>query len=208
MTRRIPPLLLAFSLLLFLALGAAPGCAPPASVSQTDPPDAETPAVTCSCELRSWVVAGRGRHLLLDIDCPEPFERLSGVVEFASTDFRKDFDWTLDPLGMPRVARMTPGERIRPAFGEVGERVEARWDLSPETAACLQRDRVFTFAYFLIGPNSNSAMRATCEECGVTLPDAVLTSGGPLGVFPGVERSPGAEIPRDEWPAIGWRPAP
>jgi len=188
----------------------AVACAPPSSriaPVALGPEGGDTPGQrpACSCELRSWVVAGHGRHLLLDIDCPPPFEALTGVVEFANTAMREDFDWTRDPLGAPRIARMTPGVRIRSALGEAPERVEARWTLSPSVAACLQRDRVFAFAYFLVGPNSNSAMRAACESCDVHLPEAVLTSGGLLGEFPGVERSPGDELPRDQWTIAGWR---
>ncbi len=159
----------------------------------------------CSCELRSWVVAGRGRHMLLDIECPPPFEHLTGVVEFANTAFREDFEWTLDPRGTPRIARMTPGVRVRPIFPGTPERVESTFDISVETAACLQRDRVFELAYFLLGPNSNSAIRAACENCGVNIPVHVLLSGGPLGEFPGVELTPGSEIPADQWPSAGWK---
>jgi len=181
-----------------LAVACAPSRVSPAA-AEADPP--------CACELRSWVVAGRGRHLLLDIDCPPPNDHLTGVVEFANTAMREDFDWRRDPAGAPRIARMTPGVRVLPLLPNPHERVEARWSITPQTAACLARDRVFSETYFLVGPNSNSAMRAVCEECGVTLPDTVLAGGGVLGEFPGVERSPGQAIPPEAWPAVGARRA-
>lgn len=186
--------------------GLAATCAPraPTYSPLVDEPVADAGPV-CSCELRSWVVAGRGRHVLLDIDCPPPFERLTGVVEFANTAFREDFDWTVDSHGMPRVARMTPGVRVRPIFPGAPERVEAKFEISAETAECLQRDRVFELGYFLLGPNSNSAMRAVCEGCGVNIPEHILISGGPLGDFPGVERAPGSELPADQWQGVGWK---
>jgi len=68
----------------------------------------------------------------------------------------------------------------------------------------LQRDRVFEFAYFLVGPNSNSAMRAACESCDVALPEAILAGGGVLGEFPGIDLDHGPEIPREEWVGLGW----
>lgn len=141
--------------------------------------------------------------MLLDLDCPPPFHHLSGVVEFANTAFRPDFDWTIDPLGIPRVARMTPGVRVRPIFPGTTERTEATFEISTRTAECLQRDRVYQLPYFILGPNSNSAIRAVCQSCGVTLPDAVLTRGGPLGDFPGVEQTPGDEVHTERWPSLG-----
>lgn len=163
-------------------------------------------ALECECELRSWVVAGRGRHLLLEIDCPEPLGELDGVVEFTSAALRSDYDASLDRSGAPRIARMTRGERLEPMLtraGQPAERSEARWTIDPATAACLQRDRLFAAQYLLLGPNSNSAMASMLTACGLALPDAVAAGAGILGEFPGIDLDPGEAIPADRWRHFG-----
>lgn len=190
--------------LMVAVLGLLPAScnrAGPRAPSEPEPPES---APVCRAELRSWVIAGRGRHMFLAIDCPPPRSDLSGVVEFANTAMRHDFDWTIDPIGAARIARMEVNERVRPAFGEPDNRLEATYELTIKQAACLQRDRVFEMPYFLLGPNSNSSMRAVCEACSVELPDHVLGGAGLFGEFPGVERSPGKEIPHQRWPDLGW----
>lgn len=194
-------------LLLFTTGGvlfAAARCAPTGAAG-TDGAVAEAPAVTCRCELRSWIVAGRGRHMYLQIDCPDPYDDLDGVVEFANTSMRRDFDWWLAPGGAPRNARMEIGERVLPMIAQPQERLEAEYELSLAVARCLQRDRLFDSAYFILGPNSNSAMRAACDACDLALPEHVTGSFGIFGEFPGVDLSPGAEIPVERWTEYGWK---
>lgn len=167
---------------------------------------ADAPPVRCNCELRSWVVAGRGRHLLLEIDCPAPLDDLDGVVEFTSAALREDYDPARDPSGAPRVASMTRGVRLQPFLNRVGapeERIEARWTVDADAARCLLRDRLFESRYALLGPNSNSAMAGALASCGLALPDGVLAGAGILGEFPGVDFDPGPEVPADRWGEFG-----
>jgi hypothetical protein len=158
---------------------------------------------TCACQLRSWIVAGQGRHLYVDVDCPETRDDLDGVVEFTSTELRTDYRATDDPERDGRIARMTPGVRLEPVVGDGQERVEAQWDLSVAQAEALQRDRLFALRYHLLGPNSNSAMRRVLLDAGVKLPAWMLDEGGPFGQFPGIGLEPGQEIPRGVWGEFG-----
>lgn len=160
----------------------------------------------CVAELRSWVVAGRGRHLYLELRCPPPYEGLSGRVEFTSLSLRPDYVRRADASGSPRLARMAPGVHLGPPRGLApapDNRLVARFWLTPGQAACLQRQRVFSEAYVLLGPNSNSAMRHALESCGCGVPDAVLRGGGVLGEFPGIDTDPGEELPAWRWPLLG-----
>jgi len=146
--------------------------------------------------------------MVIDIDCPGAFDDLDGVVEFTTAAYRDDYHPALDQAEAPRIARMTRGVRLQPFVtpgdaGFPGERVEASWAITPETARCLQRDRLFTNRYALLGPNSNSAMAAVLGLCGLDAPDAVLDGAGVFGEFPGVDLEPGKEIPRAEWAAFG-----
>ncbi len=155
----------------------------------TEIEDSETPVAltTCECELRSWVVAGRGRHLFISIECPDPYQELSTIVEFTSEALRPGFVEPVDPIeDPPRVATMTRGVRLMPLAGEPDDRFEASYEITPEQAMCLQRVRYFEEPYILIGTNSNSGMRTACAECEITLPERVLESYGVLGEFPGV----------------------
>ena len=195
-----PILFLLITTLIAIATEAcAPGGAP-----TPEPKAEEMVEAMCDCELRSWVVAGRGRHLFIEIDCPPEFDSLDGVVEFANTAMRRDFDWTLDPDGAARNARMEIGERVFPPFGEPDNRLEASFELPVNAALCLQRDRLYDSLYFILGPNSNSMMRAACESCEVELPEHILNGFGVFGEFPGIDMSPGDEIPADQWRGYGW----
>lgn len=158
----------------------------------------------CACELRSWVVARTGRHLYVAIDCPPGLDHLDTVVEFTSAAIRRDFVGPFDPENPPRLARMTRGVRLRPAFGDAsGDRLELSFTLTAEDAARFQRDRVFATPYVLLGANSNAAMRAALGEVGVILPAHVLAGAGATGSFPGVDFDAGPELPADAWAAHG-----
>jgi hypothetical protein len=188
------------------ALALLAGVRPAAHATDMGGAAADEPR--CDCELRSWVVAGRGRHLLLDIDCPDGFDDLDGVVEFSTAAHRDDYDWMRDQSGAPRIARMTRGLRLLPFLVPAGdeapaERVEARWTVTPDTAACLQRDRLFERQYILLGPNSNSAMAAVLAACALDAPAQVLGGAGLLGEFPGVDMDPGDEIDGARWAEFG-----
>lgn len=187
-----------------LALGAftlarLPGCG-----RAPTPAQAGAPAADCACEVRSWVVAGRGRHMFARIDCPTEHDELDTVVEFTTAAMRRDFvappDLATNP---PRLARMNRGVRVRPAFAEPDNRLEATYRVTADQARRLERDRVFDAPYVLVGRNSNSALRSALEDIGLTLPRRVLDGGGLLGEFPGVDLSPGPEIPPRRWAEVG-----
>ncbi|MEC9374347.1 MAG: hypothetical protein VYC34_10915 [Planctomycetota bacterium] len=164
----------------------------------------ENASPECMCELKSWVVMGRGRHMYLRIACPAPNESLSGVVEYTSSAQREDFaGLRAGPFETPRVARMTPGRRLRPLVQSDPDRLEGRWRIDLDAARCLQRDRVYEREYNLLGVNSNSGLRAACESCGIELPDLVLNGGGLTGDFPGIDLDAGNELPASEWPRFG-----
>jgi hypothetical protein len=185
-------------LALALSIAISPAC------TRVETPEPQKPApVECDVELRSWVVAGRGRHLYLSCDCPDGFEHLEDRIEFTSIALRSDFDGALATDGLHRIARMTRGAHLGPVLGPPDDRLEATWRLDTETLACLQRDRAFTLEYRLLGPNSNSGIRAVAEACGLALPPHVLSGGGMLGQFPGIELSPGEEVPEDLWESVG-----
>jgi hypothetical protein len=151
----------------------------------------------CDCELSSWIVTGRGRHLVLVIDCPDGFDDLDGAVEFTSESLRRDYEERRDADGAllaPRVARMTRGARLRPWVGDPEERVEGRWEITAEQARALQADLVWETPYVLIGSNSNSAMVWALRSAGLTPPARVLDGAGVFGEFPGVDQPLGALI--------------
>lgn len=133
------------------------------------------------------------------VDCPPRADELDGVVEFGSASQRMDFVGPVDSERPPRVARMTPGVRLAPVFGEPDQRLESKFTAPVETVRRLSRERMWDTPYALLGTNSNSAMRCVFEECGLWLPDHVLSGGGILGEFPGVDFTLGAEIERDLW---------
>lgn len=189
---------------LALALGRTPGAQAHSAAATAPAPDAEQ-GVVCSAELRSWIVAGRGRHMYLQIIAPEPFGELSGRIEYTTVALRKDYDPWSDATKQPRIGRMTPGRALGPlAFGPPADnRLEAKYELSVTQVRALQRDRIFTEVYALLGANSSSGLRRTMEDAGLRLPDHVLRTGGAMGEFPGVEFDPGPEIPRENWGAFG-----
>ncbi|MEO1130366.1 MAG: hypothetical protein AAFX05_11770 [Planctomycetota bacterium] len=149
---------------------------------------------SCALELRSWVVAGRGRHLYLQCECPEPHAHLSGRIEFTRASQRVDAQPTW-PQPFDPIARMSPGVWLRPVLGSPRDRLEAQYRVGPAQAAALQQDRVFSRAYRLLGPNSNSAIREVMEQVGLMLPRRVVSSGSMLGVYPGVHMDPGEASP-------------
>lgn len=158
----------------------------------------------CACELRSWVVAGRGRHMYLEIDCPEEFDHLDGVVEFGSAMQRSDWRGRWERERMPRVAKINRGVRIEPVFVEADHRLEAKYAVTLEQAAELQRDRLWkNDAYRLLGPNSTSGMRRALGDAGLVLPERVLAEGRPFASFPGAEFELGEEAPAERWGEYG-----
>lgn len=173
---------------------------PPRSVS-------EAPEVEIRAELRSWVVAGRGRHMYLQIFAPEPYEELSGRVEYTTVALRSDYEPWSDTSGAPRVGRMSRGRILCPLpFGPAADnRLEATYTLTVEQARILQRDRIFDQPYVLVGTNSSSGLRRVMEEAGLRLPEHVLRGGGVFGEFPGVQLSPGEELPPERWASHGLR---
>ena len=175
-------------------------------------PTPASPADTTSCDLqlRSWIVAAQGRHLYLECDCPPPFDNLSGRVEFTSASLRSDYDpaaaaalIAADHAWTPRIARMSRDAHLGPPpfITDPHDRLEQTYRVPASAVAILQEDRLFTLPYFLLGPNSNSAIRAVMEAAGIPLPQRVLASGGMLGDFPGIAQSPGPILPPDQWPA-------
>lgn len=159
----------------------------------------------CKCQLRSWIVAAQGRHLFLQIDCPKPYNHLNGRVEFTEARLRSDYRLPSDPARRNRLAKLDrPGILRPPPFiTDPKERLESFFTISPEEAICLQRDRLFYAQYELLGPNSNSALRAAANECGCGIPAAVTESAGLFGDFPGIERQPGPEVPPEHYPLYG-----
>lgn len=137
-------------------------------------------------ELRSWVVAGRGRHLYAQIHGPW---EVSGVVEYWSTAQRQGWSGA-----GALIARMPEGQRIWPLMGPADNRLEASWRVTPRQAWELKRDRVFSRSYFLLGPNSSSGLRAALEDAGLRLPLRMRQNAGILGEFPGLGMSPGREV--------------
>ncbi|TVQ59972.1 MAG: hypothetical protein EA379_09260 [Phycisphaerales bacterium] len=190
--------------LLALSLVAVPACheEPTPKHAAQAANVAEQPLVRV--ELRSWIVAGRGRHLYAVIDAPEPHEHLSTVVEFWDTTRRDAY--TLHGVESDvsaRIAKYPRGKRIRPMLVEPDDRLEAVFQITPSAAYELQRDRIFEHRYLLLGPNSTSGLRAAFRAAGLDLPEHVLRGAGILGEFPGVDLHPGAEIPAERWADFG-----
>lgn len=159
----------------------------------------------CRAELRSWVVAGRGRHLYLDVKCEPSDPMLERRVEYSTLIHRADYRYTRDASGQPRLGRLRgPGVLRPPSFsGPPDDRLEAVYELTCDQARALQRDRVFDVPYVLLGSNSNSGLRRAMEEAGLGLPAHVIGGGGLLGEFPGIDMDAGRELPRGEWGRFG-----
>lgn len=155
---------------------------------------------TTRAELRSWVVAARGRHLYLNIFIkPDKPVR----VEFGSTAQRTDYQPPGNVARAGRIARMTPGVILQPILSTPDNRIEAEYDLTDQQVRSLLRDRVFAAPYSLLGRNSNSAMAAAMRDAGLALPQRVARGGGLLGEFPGINLTPGPDIPIERWPDFG-----
>jgi len=153
--------------------------------------------VMCDCELSSWIVAGRGRHLYLTIDCPAGYEELDGVVEFTDERARDDYVERRDGSGAlvaPRVSSKSHDWALRPFVADPDERVEASWRITVSQARALEADRVWATPYILIGTNSNSGMAAVLREAGLELPERVRRGGGVFGAFPGIDQPLGALV--------------
>ncbi len=157
----------------------------------------------CACELRSWVVAGRGRHMYLEIDCPDEFDHLDGVVEFGSAMQRSDWRGRWERENMPRVAKINRGVRIEPVLVEADNRLEAEYAVTLEQASELHRDRLWEDVYRLLGPNSTSAMLRALSEAKLALPEHVLAEGRPFASFPGAEFELGEEAVAERWGEFG-----
>ncbi len=157
------------------------------------------PRPSTRAELRSWIVAGRGRHLYLELFLPDGPVR----VEFGSTAQRTDYRPPPNPARAGRISRMTPGVTLRPILSEPDHRLEAEYWLTAAQVRALTRDRVFSGAYVLIGRNSNSAMARAMREAGLALPDRVARGGGLLGEFPGIDLDPGDDVPVSRWREYG-----
>lgn len=194
----------AFAALLLVGAVAAWSSLRPATAAPRPQP---APAAI-RAELRSWVVAGRGRHLFLQFPPQTPRGRAQRL-EFTSAMLRSDYRYTQDASSQAKVARMRGGPLRPPAFAAPPDnRLENIYDLTPAQVRCLLRDRVFSEPYVLLGANSNAAMRRVIEQCGCALPERILQSGGWLGEFPGIDADVGDELPIDRWPDAGIPAAP
>lgn len=167
------------SLLSACATVGPPSSGPPLFASSV-------PAVECTipAELHSWVVAGNGRHMRLDVDGGCGLKAFS--VEFA------DASASINRSGVLGFGEVDATHRIRPAgSGPVRERVEARYQLTTAQAERVSHFRVYDHPYRLTGPNSSSALRAAMEASDIPLPPHIPGHGGVLSSFPGVDSDPG-----------------
>lgn len=165
---------------------------------------APTPEPLARVELRSWVVAGHGRHLYAQIVAPPGYEELDTVVEYTGAFARRGYSPPAARDDRDRIVKVARGDRVWSLLPiPPDHRLEALYWVPLDVAAELQRDRAFAARYFLLGPNSTSGLRAAFEGAGLWLPAHVASSGGPLGEFPGVEFLPGDELARDQWPRFG-----
>jgi hypothetical protein len=174
-----------------------------------DPYQPIVPPTTCTAELRSWVVAGRGRHMYLFLDCPDEHDHLDGRIEYTSAMQRRDYRFSRDASTGPRIARFTRTSSLASPFGiPADNRLEAEYEVTLEQARCLQADRMYDSAYVLLGPNSSSGLREAMRSCGLELPEAVARAGGAFGEFPGVDSALGPEIPKERWALYGFPDGP
>jgi len=159
--------------------------------------------VLCRVEVRSFIVAGRGRHLYLLIECPEGYDEYNGRVEYTSATFRADYSAPDDRSGAARVAKMSAGRPLYPIIDNADDRFETEFEVPLDQAICLQQDRVFMARYALLGTNSSSGLRRAMELCDCELPDRITNAGGFFGDFPGINQDPGRVIDRELWPSFG-----
>lgn len=187
--------------LLSLTIVACDAQAPSGTAEQETAASPEP--VLCRAELRSFIVAGKGRHLYLLIDCPPGFDEYDGRVEYTTAAMRRDYTPPEDRSGAARVAKMSAGHPLYPIIENAQDRFEAEFEITLEQAICLQQDRVFTKRYALLGENSSSGLRRTLELCDCEMPSRIVASGGIFGEFPGIDRDPGPVLDRDRWPDYG-----
>jgi predicted small secreted protein len=166
-----------------MALGA---CATMPAVGQDVMTVGRSQSCRVDAELKSWIVAGWGRHLRLDLEggCGTPAQSL----EFTNTQ-----DYGLGP-GITSVLSVDPGTRISNRHRFPGERSEGRYRFDRRTVACVTAPRNYEGPYRLFGPNSSSGLHAAMAECGIPLPSHVPGSGGALESFPGVDHDPGPQL--------------
>ena len=180
-------------------------------------PHHESQSRLCSAELRSWVVAGWSRHLYLDIFCPSSHAHLNGRIEFSTALLRPGYDpdqnTTLDAPPLIRMGRQSA--LAPPPFAPPPDhRLEHTYPLTTTEARCLQLDRLYSTPYILTEANSNAAINAALNECGLELPPHINTPQAtqPLGTFPGALAATGPAAPPERWPALrlpdGPRPIP
>lgn len=169
----------------------------------------------CTCHLKSWIVIGEARHLFIEIETPPEYAHLAGRVEFTNTTLRADY---LHPEDRPRwrrsaaalapglIGKMSRGHHLgpilRPPDGDIGERTEATWPITPAQALILQRDRVWNASYILLGPNSNTAARAALESIDLELPESLIAEARE-GRFPGLLMSLDEALPSEDWARHG-----
>jgi hypothetical protein len=165
------------------------------------------PRPTIRAELRSWIVAGRGRHLYLTIFPSTPNAKPERI-EFGSTAQRTDYRGPKDFTKAARVARMTPGVILSPILAAPDNRLEAEYWLTEVQANILRRDRVFSAPYELTARNSNAAMARALKDAGLALPTRVAQGAGLLGEFPGINLDPGKDIAPSHWSEYGVTPQP
>lgn len=159
--------------------------------------------VVCRVEVRSFIVAGKGRHLYLLIDCPDGYDEYDGRVEYSTASHRSDYSATTDRSGQPRVAKMSAGKPLFPIIENADDRFETEFEVTLEQAICLQQDRVFGARYILMGTNSSSGLRRAVELCDCELPSRIVNAGGFFGDYPGIDQDPGRILDRELWPAFG-----
>lgn len=172
-------------------------------------PTPEDPEAHALVEIRSWVVAGRGRHMYAQITAPPGHEHLSTIVEYTGAFARRGYTPPEDRGRADRIVKVARGDRVYPFLDiPMDHRLEAVYWLPLDAVRELQRDRAFTGRYALLGPNSSSGLRAAFESAGVPLPNALRASGGVWGEFPGVEFPPGDELAPEVWREHGFRVGP
>lgn len=189
-------------LLLFGGMASCEGPEEPQAVKAESEAPAPEP-VYCRVEVRSFIVAGRGRHLYLLIDCPDGYDQHDGRVEYTTAAYRTDYSAPDDRSGAARVAKMTAGRALYPFIDEPDDRFETEFEILLDQAICLQQDRVFMARYALTGTNSSSGLRRAMELCDCELPERITNAGGFFGDFPGIDQDPGAVIDREMWPSFG-----
>lgn len=187
--------------LLCLAGSACDAQSESAPAEQASAPEPEP--ILCRAELRSFIVAGKGRHLYLLIDCPPGFDDFDGRVEYTTAAMRRDYTAPEDRSGAARVAKMTAGRPLMPIIENAQDRFEAEFEITLEQAICLQQDRVFGARYALLGTNSSSGLRRTLELCDCEMPSRIVGSGGFFGEYPGIDEDPGPVLDRERWPVYG-----